>query len=794
MELAVVEIARRQGDTVGSETRARIGLAALLVAMLFCFELVFATGDYAGPALMGAALAAALTIVLRRLGVGAFFTLLGSTVALIVYLCILFRAGKTMWGLPTPAALEGLKNAVSKAMEASVVDYAPVPVRSGYVILIVIGMWAVTTLGEVATFRWRTPLLASLGPIALVSITLVVGTGTGDIAYLAIFLIALFVYWSLESAHRLRSWGRWVGAFHKEGSEEPVSVTGSLARRMGAVCLAATLAAPVFLPALGDGLLDWRGDTGSGPGSGDGGEVDLLVDITPRLLEQSESRLFTVTTEEGAYWRLASLVDFDGEQWHALDEAHGDTDDRIPYEDSVPDGKQLLQTYDIDGLEGTNLPAAVNPVEVAGVAVSAGLESGSLELADGELGENSAYTVRSETPVVTYERLIRADVGDLGDMDGDTSYLITPELSPEVQQLREDWTEGENSAFQKLIAIQENLRQRFVYSTDIAEDADTSTDYLEQFLLDTRRGFCQQFATAFAVLARDAGYPTRVSVGFLPGSATTTDDGNFEYTVTGKDAHAWPEVYFRDIGWVAFEPTPRTDGLATEPSYTQPLPEGGGATGDLGTAGEEGGVTGPGNLRDLGRSISPRLDSRLRDPIEFRESAELPGVNEDAPWKNAFGRLVLIIGIAAFLWLVSVPAIKQFRISRRYRLASTPTETVGAAFSQFATDAAQLREPRDPSESPRAFADRLARADVVDPRLAKRLSALAERAEYSAPGSDEDQAHEAVRLARSVRRSMWVRASLVRRVAAIWSPNGLLPARRRRDFGKLLPAPLTGAN
>jgi hypothetical protein len=777
---------------VGSETRARIGLAALLVAMLFCFELVFATGDYAGPALMGAALAAALTIVFRRLGIGAFFTLLASTAALIVYLCILFRAGKTTWGLPTPAALEGLTNAVSNALEAASVDYAPVPVRTGYVILIVIGMWAVTTFGEVATFRWRNPLLASLGPIALVSITLVVGTGTGDIAYLAIFLIALFVYWALESAHRLRSWGRWVGAFDKERSEEPVSVTGSLARRMGAVCLGATLAAPVFLPALGDGLLDWRGDTGSGPGGSDGGEVDLLVDITPRLLEQSDSRLFTVTVEEGAYWRLASLVDFDGEQWHPLDEAHGSTDDRIPYEDAIPDGKDLLQTYEIDGLEGTNLPAASQPVEVAGVAVDAGLESGSLELADGELGEDSTYTVRSETPVISYERLIRAEVGDLADVGGDTGYFITPELSPEIHQLGEDWTEGEGSAFKELVAIQENLRQKFVYSTDIAEDADTSADYLEQFLLNTRRGFCQQFATAFAVLARDAGYPTRVSVGFLPGSATTTDDGNFEYTVTGKDAHAWPEVYFRDLGWVAFEPTPRD--LATQPSYTQPLPEGGGATGSLDTTAEEGGPADPKNFRDVGRSIDPRLDSRLRDPIEFRKSAELPGVNEDAPWKNAFGRLVLIIAIATLLWLVVVPAIKQIRISRRYRLASTPTETVVASFSQFAADAAHLGEPRDVSESSRAFADRLARADVVDSRLARRLSALEERAEYSAPGSDEDQAREAVMLARSVRRSMWARASFIRRVAALWSPNGLLPARRRRDFGKLLPAPLTGAN
>ncbi len=779
---------------MGSETRARIGLAALVVTMLFCFELVFATGDYAGPALLGAGVAAGLTIVCRRLGIGAFFTLLMSAASLIVYLCILFRAGKTVWGVPTPAAIEGLVRAVSNSIETSVVDYAPVPVRTGYVILIVIGLWAVASFGEIATFRWRNPLMASIGPIALVAVTLVVGTGNGDVLYLAIFLVALFAYWSLESAHRLRSWGRWVGAFHKDRSEEPASVTGSLARRMGATCLAATLAAPVFLPALGDGLLDWRGNTGEGPGTGGGGEVNLLVDVTPRLLEQSDSQLFTVTTEKGAYWRLASLVVFDGEQWHPLDEEKQTTDGRIPYADAAPEGNGLIQTFEIDGLGGTNLPAATRPVEVEGVTVEAGVESGSLELADGELESDASYAVRSEIPVSSYEALVNAEVGDTADVGDEFAYVDSPELSPEVKQLRRDWTNGAETPFQALIAIQKNLRRKFEYSTDIADDADTSTDYLEQFLLDTRRGFCQQFATAFAVLARDAGYPTRVSVGFLPGSADTDEDGNFTYTVTGKDAHAWPEVYFENHGWVAFEPTPREDGLAIAPAYTQPPYNLAGPNGNGATLPPDAGPIGPNDVSTLDEGGNPALESRLRDPIEFLENFELPGVREDAPWRDAFGRLVMILFAGALVWLVSVPAINQLRTSRRYRRAAEWNDTVVAAFSQFESDAARFGEPRFPSESPSGFAERLANAGTVDPRFSKRLAHLTERAQYSAEGSREQHAGESVRLARTIRRSLWSRASLWRCAVAVWSPKGLLPSRRRLDFGRFLPAPLTGAN
>jgi len=86
---------------------------------------------------------------------------------------------------------------------------------------------------------------------------------------------------------------------------------------------------------------------------------------------------------------------------------------------------------------------------------------------------------------------------------------------------------------------------------------------LERFLFETRRGYCEQFAGAFAVLARAAGLPTRVAVGFTPGDLG--NDGR--YRVRGLHAHAWPEVHLEGAGWVAFEPTPGR-GNPTAEAYT----------------------------------------------------------------------------------------------------------------------------------------------------------------------------------------------------------------------------------
>ena len=77
-------------------------------------------------------------------------------------------------------------------------------------------------------------------------------------------------------------------------------------------------------------------------------------------------------------------------------------------------------------------------------------------------------------------------------------------------------------------------------------------DAVDEFLFDTREGFCEHFAASFVVLMRAAGIPARVVTGYQGGEYNTVGD---YMVVRQRDAHAWAEVYFDDRGWVRIDPT-----------------------------------------------------------------------------------------------------------------------------------------------------------------------------------------------------------------------------------------------
>ena len=108
---------------------------------------------------------------------------------------------------------------------------------------------------------------------------------------------------------------------------------------------------------------------------------------------------------------------------------------------------------------------------------------------------------------------------------------------------------------------------KFTYSLNVNEP--NTAKALINFLTKDRRGYCQQFAFAMAVLARLLDIPSRVAVGYTAGSPI----GHDRWDVRTSDAHAWPELYFPGAGWLRFEPTPAgTGGQATavQPGYSLP--------------------------------------------------------------------------------------------------------------------------------------------------------------------------------------------------------------------------------
>jgi hypothetical protein len=75
---------------------------------------------------------------------------------------------------------------------------------------------------------------------------------------------------------------------------------------------------------------------------------------------------------------------------------------------------------------------------------------------------------------------------------------------------------------------------------------------VDYFLFNLQRGYCDYFASAMVVMARSVGIPARLAVGYAMGHYHSQQGA---YVVTEKDAHAWPELYFPDYGWIPFEPT-----------------------------------------------------------------------------------------------------------------------------------------------------------------------------------------------------------------------------------------------
>ena len=118
-----------------------------------------------------------------------------------------------------------------------------------------------------------------------------------------------------------------------------------------------------------------------------------------------------------------------------------------------------------------------------------------------------------------------------------------------MYELAQRLTADEPTAYDAVKAVETHLQRNYDYS----ERVPTRAIPLNGFLFEEKRGYCQQFSGAMALMLRMAGIPARVAAGFSPGSYNK-DSG--EYRVRDLDAHSWVEVWFTGIGWVPFDPTP----------------------------------------------------------------------------------------------------------------------------------------------------------------------------------------------------------------------------------------------
>ncbi|HJS26174.1 MAG TPA: transglutaminaseTgpA domain-containing protein [Actinomycetota bacterium] len=323
-----------------------------------------------------------------------------------------------------------------------------------------------------------------------------------------------------------------------------------------------------------------RTETPAGPG---GAGTDPFTSIQTQLAtDEGAYNLFSVRASYPGYWRMYALDLFDGVSFTSSDPlaAEGGVEYTSPVElpqqaaDEIPETRTRSYVFRIvRDMQGPWLPMPYGAEEVTlpdgGFTYDPLLNQA---VVAGGLEEGFEYSVKAgEVP--TAEELDAASAKFLTPEQYGVFTSLPDSIDPEIERIAEQWTAGEPTAYRKVLAIQQRFQVGFAYDSSV-DPAESEGDLLE-FLTTDKRGFCQQYATAMAVLVRTLGLPARIAVGYQPGTETPgpfggpavgnhAEDGTF--LVKTSDAHAWVEVYFPDHGWLPFEPTP---GRGLAPSTAQ---------------------------------------------------------------------------------------------------------------------------------------------------------------------------------------------------------------------------------
>ena len=307
------------------------------------------------------------------------------------------------------------------------------------------------------------------------------------------------------------------------------------------------------------------------------------------------------------------------------------------------------------------------------------------------------------------------------------NYLSVPKVFRGLTTLAEKITRGQTSSYNQAVALQHWFTSsgKFTYSLDVQEPA--SPQALIRFLTTQRRGYCQQFAFAMAVLARLLGIPSRVAVGYTAG----TPVGHDRWVVKTSDAHAWPELYFQGAGWLRFEPTPAGSGgqaTAIAPNYSLPpilAPSAGGAAT----------VPTPG-------TTAPQLGSSKARTGPLAKLGEVPGevgVGGTVSSRSLAPYWLLSLAALAVLALVTPRTVRSVRRRWRWRGAAGDRDRAEAAWSELVDDLTDYQVAWSPSASPRALARQVSAdrpmARAQDDALT-RIAQAAERARYAPEPAD----------------------------------------------------------
>ena len=744
---------------------AELALCAVTVAAIIGLARLFDDSSFLVPVLGFAVAAHGVAAACRRARLSGVTTVVVAAGVLLSGVSIFLLPQSTRFGIPTAATLRLAAEQLDMALSTFRDVAAPAPVEPGFVLAAALTVWLLAFVADTAAFRAGSAAEAVVPGMTLFVFGAALGAPRHRLSTTAAFLLALIGYWL---AQRVLAHGRTPNLMASDARSGPRALLRSGAP-LGLVAVVAALVVGPNLPgASASPVVPWRSGEESGPDSRV--TISPLVDIRSRLVDQSDLEVFSVTSPVRSYWRLTSLEIFDGRIWSSRGQ-YRRVEESLPSAVDTSSARTgtVVQDFEIDALASIWLPAAYAPVGLRGVEARWDDDSGSL-LAQAESASGLRYQVASELKTLSASEL--AAVPNVAPAHVAQTYTaLPPGFSGAVTAEAARIVAGAGTQYDRARRLQDHFRAgEFTY--DLSVSPGHAGDDLERFLFESRRGYCEQFAGAFAAMARAVGLPARVAVGFTPGELG--GDGRFE--VRGLNAHAWPEVFLAGFGWVAFEPTPGR-GMPGAEDYTG-IPE------------QQASTENPTTATTLPASppTSMVAGSDQGGPTTTPASAPVaPGAAGDAtidggamPWLVRLALVALTAAAVVGAWVGTLAMLARRRRARRRAAATSSNERVLVAWTEVGEALARAGTPARASETPIEYARRAAGATNVDHRLLNALAGVASAAGYGARRVDDDVVERTVTAAADVERRLEERLDGKTRLVAAIDPRPLLPPRGPR--------------
>lgn len=500
------------------------------------------------------------------------FAPVGALLGWLLGLTLVFFPGTALLGfVPTPATVGAALDLASRASTVIMTNNAPVPSAPAIFFLICAGLGFTALLIDTVAITVAMPAASALGLVLIMlPAALTTKAGVGALGFMAAGAGYLLV---LGCCH-------WYAPEGKIQSASMVQPTGILSRALalGAAVVLLTALLPAAIPGFTQGSFP-QGSRLNGPSGVS--ELDPMISLGANLRQQSNEVALTYLSNSTSaqYMRLNTLEDFSGKIWQpasfdsTLDPGLGQLSPEPAAGASVP-SLETVTVISTPDLASEWLPAPLSVTDVSGLDGSwlwdperQTIRSSTSSTA------GQQYTVRSKMPQLSRAVLSTASAAPGAELDPVFSALPA-NVPPIVGTTARDVAGNQQSPYAQAVALQDYLRSSaFTYSLDtpVQDGYDGSgMDVLAKFL-DVKSGYCIHFSAAMAVMARELGIPSRIAVGYAPGTSTS-ERGELDgqalngFQATGRDAHAWPELYFQGLGWVPFEPTPARGSV---PDYTQ---------------------------------------------------------------------------------------------------------------------------------------------------------------------------------------------------------------------------------